>query len=62
MKVWKGKFTKNEEIYQNYLIEKYDTNDLFKKSDNESINNLQHHDLTEYKENGEYIKGRYNNK
>lgn len=49
---WKHKFVKNEENHQKYLSEKYNKDNLFKKNINDTQDNVQHIELTEYKEKG----------
>ena len=49
---WKDKFVKNEESHQKYLSEKYNKDNLFKKNINDTQDNIQHIELTEYKEKG----------
>ena len=49
---WKDKFVKNEENHQKYLSEKYNKDNLFKKNINDTQDNVQHIELTEYKEKG----------
>ena len=52
----KDKFIKNEENHQKYLSEKYNTDDLFKKAMNGIKDNIQHMELTEYKQKGILVK------